>query len=370
MSPDTNPHYEEALQKDVAHIRGQVRRMGQLCENAIRQCVEALRTRDRKLAYSIIIRDQWIDQLEKEIDQLCLEFVVRRQPVASLLRFAYGTIRVNLELERVGDYAESIAHQLLKLKNARVPIPVERYEAIATLSIRMLHESVEAFVKQDAELARRATAAEATVDMMKRDLNRDLVALFRENQMSFEELNALMMATRRFERVSDQASNICGEALYMCTGEYARHVGAEAFHVLFVDRYNAGASQMAEAIGKALNQPKFVFASAGTEPRPMDPRMADWMTAKGLDVSHAVPRAVTEVANLASFPIVIPLDPVARKNFPPYTHKITFIEWGVQDPATATGSAEEMQAACEKAYTFLTEQITDLVNAILTEGTE
>jgi len=154
----------------------------------------------------------------------------------------------------------------------------------------------------------------------------------------------------------------------MCTGQYARHEGAEAFSVLFVDRHNAGASQMAEAIGRTLNQPNFVFASAGIEPRPLDSRVVGWMQGKGLDISRGVPRAVSEMPNLTRFPIIIILDPAAREAFPLRTHKLTFIDWDMRDPALATGNAEEVAAACEAAYTFLKEQITDLVNAIVVEG--
>ena len=80
---------------------------------------------------------------------------MRQQPVAGPLRFAYSTIRINLELERIGDYAESIARQILKLLEMKVEIPTARFVEIAELSIPMLHDAVEAFVKQDVELARR-----------------------------------------------------------------------------------------------------------------------------------------------------------------------------------------------------------------------
>src|SRR6185369_12974081 len=91
-----------------------VSEMGGLAEQALRDCLSALRNRNRQLAYTVILRDSRIDELEKEVDRLCLEFLVRQQPVAGPLRFAYSTIRINLELERVGDYAESIARQVLK----------------------------------------------------------------------------------------------------------------------------------------------------------------------------------------------------------------------------------------------------------------
>src|SRR4030095_8282019 len=107
-------HYEESLQRDIDRIRARIREMAALCDKALKDCLTALRARNRQIAYSVILGDKRIDELEKEVDRLCLEFLVRQQPVASPLRFAYSTIRINLELERVGDYAGSIARQAVK----------------------------------------------------------------------------------------------------------------------------------------------------------------------------------------------------------------------------------------------------------------
>src|ERR1044071_6198089 len=140
-------HFEETLQRDVDRIRRKVREMAGLCGSALEGCLSALADKNRQLAYSVIIRDQRIDELEKEIDRLCLEFIVRQQPVAGTLRFAYAAIKVNLDIERVGDYAESMARQILNVCSAEAPpVPSERIAEIANLAIPMLHESVSAFV--------------------------------------------------------------------------------------------------------------------------------------------------------------------------------------------------------------------------------
>ena len=199
-------HLEESIQRDVEVIRGKVVEMCGLDEKALRSCVRALREGNRQLAYAVILRDQYVDGMEKELDRLCLEFLVRQQPVAGLLRFAYATIKINLELERVGDYAESIARQTLKLIGTEVKIPMERFEEIANLSIPMLHEAIQAFVHQDAELAKKTIATEEAVDVLKSRLNKDLVAMFRENQLPFEALNPLIMiARKKGARISERS---------------------------------------------------------------------------------------------------------------------------------------------------------------------
>src|SRR5687767_7152208 len=143
-------HFERTFEKDLERIRERLSHMATLGERALRNCLRSLQERNRQLAYSVILGDRNIDEMERELDQLCLEFLVRQQPVAAPLRFAYSTIRINLELERIGDYAESIARQVLKLIDLNVEFPVARFIEIANLSIPMLHDSVQAFVNEDA----------------------------------------------------------------------------------------------------------------------------------------------------------------------------------------------------------------------------
>jgi phosphate transport system protein len=358
-------HFEESLQRDADRIRGKITTMAALGERALHDCIRALQERHRTLAYSVIIRDQQIDEMEKEVDRLCLEFLVRQQPVASTLRFAYSAIKINSELERVGDYAESIARQTLKLLALEARIPIERFLAIADLSIPMLHDAVQAFVKQDVDLAKRTIDIEEAVDALKSKLNKDLVALFKESKLPFEALNPCMMIARRLERVSDQARNICMETLYMCTGEYAKHPGADVFRVLFVDEHNACRSQMAEVIGHALGHAKFTFASAGLEPGPIEPATINFMKEKGFDVSRMVPKALNQVPNLDHYNIIVTLAKEAQRAFPPRPRKVVFLDWAVQDPSAVQGTAAEVRAAHAETYRFLQEHIKDLVEAVL-----
>ena len=212
-------HLEASLQQDLELIRQKVIEMGELAEQAILDSIRAAVERDRQLAFAVILRDQFIDEAEKQLDRLCLAFLVKHQPAASLLRFAYATIKVNLELERVGDYAEAIARQALKLTQVEDSLPSDRLQQVAGLAIPMLHDAVRAFVNQDAELARRTIETDEAVDLLRDKLTEDLTTLYREGSLPFDALNPLVMIARRLERVSDQARNISMETLYLCTGE-------------------------------------------------------------------------------------------------------------------------------------------------------
>jgi phosphate transport system protein len=358
-------HFEQSFQRDIERIRGKISEMASLCDRALKDCLAGLRERNRQTAYSVILRDKRIDELEKEVDRLCLEFLVRQQPVAGPLRFAYSTIRINLELERVGDYAESIARQSIKLMPLDFKMPLDRIEELAVLAIPMLHDSIEAFVQQNPELARKTIETEEAVDILKSRLNKDLVELFRGSQLPFEALNPLMMITRRFERVSDQARNICMEVLYMCTGEYSRHQGMEAYRLLFVDNHNSCRSQMAEAIANSLNQPKFIFNSGGVSPRPITPVTLDFLRSKSLEINNLAPKSIDQIPNLDHYHVIVSLAPEAQKAFPIKPRKAVFLDWSLPDPSAVTGSNEQIREAYENAYRFLQEHITDLVEAVL-----
>lgn len=346
-------------------IRGKVREMSALAERSLRTCVTALIERNRQMAFAVILRDQYIDAMEKEVDRLCLEFIVRQQPVAGLLRFAYATIKINSELERVGDYAESMARQTLKLLDLDVQIPQQRFLEIANLSIAMLHEAIQAFLEQDAELARRTIETEEVIDGLKSQLNRDLVGLFQRDNLPFDALNPLIMISRRFERVSDQARNVCMEVLYMCTGEYVKHPGSGLFRILFADESNSCRSQIAEAIAHSLEQPHFVFASAGLDPRPISPATIRFMKEKGLDIARAVPKAINQVPQLDHCDVIVILGGEVKRLFPQRPRKVVLLDWSLADPSLAQGSPDEVQAAYEHAYRFLHDHIHDLVEAIL-----
>src|SRR5438552_17436236 len=142
-------HLEESLQRDINRIRSKIIEMGGLAERALEMSLRALVENNRQLAYGVILRDQYIDELEKEIDRLCLEFLVRQQPAGTHLRFAYATIKINLELERIGDYAESIARQVLKVSSLPQQPSYEKFVAIANLAIPMLQQAVQSFVDQN-----------------------------------------------------------------------------------------------------------------------------------------------------------------------------------------------------------------------------
>lgn len=358
-------HFEQRLQSDMDLIRGKLLRMSRLDERALSESLRALVENNLTVAYSVVLRDQYIDELEKEIDRLCLEFLIRQQPVARHLRFAYATIKVNQELERIGDYAESIARQVLKLADCSPRPDFTAIIGIGETAVKMLRDAMRAFLEQDVELARKTMATEDEADLLRNAINAELLHWREQEKISLEAYTSLMTVARRFERVTDQSKNICEEVLYMCTGEYMKHQGTEAFRVLFVDETNGCASQMAEALANTLNVPRFVFASAGIEPAAIDARTIAFLAEKGIEISRQSSKSVDQIPNLDHYNLIVALDSHGRKAFRPAPTKTVGIEWNVVDPSGLAGSLDELRPTYEQAFNFINTHLRELVQALV-----
>lgn len=341
--------------------------MSDIAVGTLRDCVVALEQNDRQLAYVSILRDQRIDQMEKKIDRLCLEFIVRHQPAGAHLRFAYAALQINLQLERIGDYAESVARQIIKLLDLKFALPAGLFADITAASISMLRNAITAFVRQDADLAAATAQIEEKVDVLQTQVNSEVLHLVQSNQIPLATLTPLMTIARRFERVSDQAKSMCQETIYLCTGEYAKHQGSQRFRILFLDEDHGCLSQLAQAIGNSLGYDEFDFASAGLQPRPLDHPFLEFAKEKGLALPAQKPNRVTAVADLQDFQVVVALSRTAHRQMPPTPRKTVLLEWFVTDPCSLSSSSSEFRPACEEAYRVLSDQLTTLTRAILTE---
>jgi phosphate transport system protein len=360
-------HLQAGLQHDIDLIRAKLLEMLALDEQALTRALHAFLRRDRQLAYSVILRDQDVDALDAALDQLCLEFIVRHQPMAGHLRFVYSASKIVNLLERCGDYAESVARQVLLLSSLNYEVPVDKFHQIANLAIPMLHNAVHAFVDGNADLARTTMAIEPRVNQIRDSLNTDLVALREEGRLPLEALNPLTTIARRFERVSDQATNISEQALYFTTGQYLRHLVRQDFRVLFVDQTNGCLSRIAQAAAGGLGAKRFTFDSAGLAAGAVEPQTIRFLAGKGVDVSHQLSKRVDQVPNLEQVQVIVALSREAEAAFPEKPTKSLGLQWLVPDPSQAHGTPEELRVEYERAFQALATHTRDLVQAILGE---
>jgi phosphate transport system protein len=348
-------------------IRAKVAEMARLSERALEMSLQALVKRNRQLAYSVILRDQHIDERETELNRLCLDFLVRHQPAAGHLRFVFTAIQINKEVERIADYAESVARQVLAISGLEPQPPHALFIELGELSVRMLREAVQAFLQKDADLATRTMVMEEQANTLRNSINAELMELSRKNQLPAAALNPFMTIARRFKRVSDQAKNLCEEVLYMCTGEFAKHKGGDAFRILFFDLRNSCLSQMAEGLSNALRLPRFRFSSAGAAPQPLDARAVQFMAEKGIDISAQTSKSLEQASQAEQHQVVVALGAQARKALPARPGKTINFTWAIKDPAEVEGPPDVVHAALDSACQSLEAHIKELVGAIVEE---
>jgi len=364
---NTPLHLEESLQRDIDLLRSKVSEMARLSERALSASVRALVEGNRQLAYSVILRDQYIDELETELDRLCLEFLVRHQPAGAHLRFVYTTIQINKEIERIGDYAESIARQSLHLISLEAHPQWERFIELGNLATQMLRDAVQAFLKQDADLAWRTMAIEEEANSLRNTINAEIGELSRKALLPAAAVTPLLTVARRLERTADQAKNFCEDVLYFCTGEFIKHSHAEGFRILFVDWGNACLSQMAEAIGRSLGLAGFTFSSAGIQPQTLSARAIEFMAHKGIDISRQTSKSLDQVRQKGTPQVVIALGARVRDALPPCPGKIIVLTWPINDPVALLEPPAAVESALETAFQSLESNIRDLAGAILEE---
>ncbi len=361
---NTAPHLEETLQRDIDLLKGRITEMAARSIGALKGSLQALLNRNRRQAYLVILRDQYIDEMETELDRLCLEFLVRQQPVGIHLRFAYTVIQANKAIERIGDYAESIATQVLALSSSEIEPPLSRVEELGRLALKMVVDSVQALVEQDGALALKTIELEPQTNALRNSINSELLELSKSGRLSPAALGPLNTVVRRLERSADQAKNICEEVLYLCTGEFMKHKHPDGIRILFVDRGNSCLSQMAEAIGKSMELSGFSFSSAGVQPQPIDTATVDFLAQKGLDASQQKSKALEDVPQWSRANVLIALASDVREALTPHSTKTVVLTWSVADPLS-TSEARIKQQAFTSAFQFLTSNIRELTDAII-----
>lgn len=370
METHTASHFEASLKRDTDQICQTVFEMAKRDENALKNALTALIDFNPKIAYAVILRDRFIDELETRLDRLCLEFFVRQQPVAGHLRFVFATIKIVRDLERIGDYAENIARQVVFLASIEPQIDqtkyIDKFIELANLSIPMLQNAINAFIERDSSKAREIMEIENKADIVRANVNKLLISLNQQKVIPLEALNPLLTIARRFERVTDQVKNICEEIVYMTTGEILKHKGSKEFNVLFIDENNSCFSQMAEGIGKSMNFSQFSFSSAGLKStQAINPGLVDFMTRKGIDISQQRPKTIDQISAIEHIEIMITLAPELRNIIPPTATKSIKLTWSIRNYCQEQPDVSAQSVNFEKSFSYLYNQINELVQAIL-----
>jgi len=205
--------------EQLFELNREIIEMGAMCEEAIATVVEALRTGNAELARKVQVNGANIDQMEREIESRCMKLLLHQQPVARDLRQISAALKMITDMERIGDQAEDIAEIITFLKGHTME-GVETIECMARETIKMVTESIDAFVKKDVGIAEAVLAYDDVVDEYFDKMKCDIIKLIAENPGDGEFALDLLMISKYFERIGDHATNIAEWVIYSVTGAH------------------------------------------------------------------------------------------------------------------------------------------------------
>jgi phosphate transport system protein len=211
------------LQREIENLKKEILTVGAIAEQSVREATRAIENRDENLARNVIEKDINLDQMEVEVEESCLKILALHQPVATDLRFIVAVLKINSDLERVGDLAVNIAERTLFLANhPEVNIEFD-FTTMAIKTQEMLKKSLDALVNLDARLARRVCACDDEIDSMNRQMYLIVQDAMHSHPEQIEPLIHLLSTSRHLERIADHATNIAEDVIYMIEGEIVRH---------------------------------------------------------------------------------------------------------------------------------------------------
>jgi phosphate transport system protein len=213
------------FEEELKTLNRALQEMGALVAQSIHRSVLSLVEKNEDYAHQVLRDEARVDQLEIQIDDLVASLIAREAPVARDMRFVVVAIKINTDLERMGDMAVGIVERALSLSH-QPPIPVEiNFTEIANLVESMVLQSLDAFVKRDEQLARGVLSSDDAVDKLRNAITRQLLEVMKKDPAAIERALDYILITRRLERIADHATNIAEDVIFMVKGIDVRHQG-------------------------------------------------------------------------------------------------------------------------------------------------
>lgn len=206
--------------RELSILNTELIEMGALIENAIDRAVGALFKQDESLAESAIEFDSEIDRKERDIESRCLKLLLQQQPVARDLRMISSALKMITDMERIGDQAADIAEITHRLKQTDAPLCDTHIKDMSKSTIRMVKESVDAFVARDLALAQRVMAEDDEVDDMFTHVRDELIEMLKKEEGEPSAVVDVLMIAKYFERIGDHATNIAEWVAFSITGRH------------------------------------------------------------------------------------------------------------------------------------------------------
>ena len=212
------------LERDLDELKRDVLHLGSLVETALGNASFVLRDRRVKLAQAVYAGESVINEKEVQIEENCLKILALHQPVAIDLRFIVVVLKVNNDLERIGDLAENLTARAVYLaERESMPEPMATINAMFVTIRSMLKDSLDSLVKLDVDLARKVIAQDDGVDQINRQMYDDFRQMMARDASMIEQATSWLSCSRYLERIADLATNISEDVVFMVEGEVVRH---------------------------------------------------------------------------------------------------------------------------------------------------
>ena len=348
--------YEARLNHDLNAIQKRVAGIADAVRAAVNEAVTGLETFDKERLYRVVLDDHPINRESRAIDAMCHTFVARHLPAAGPLRFVSSVLRLNIGLERIGDYAVTMGRVGVQLNQ---PIPenlMKDIRELADQTISMLRTATRAFLEENADLARETKPIAKEIDVVYDRMFHNIVTA--DDGRPRTEVVRILTILDQIERVSDQAKNICEEAVFVATGETKK---PKVYKVLFVDRTNTLVSQLAVAMARKAFPESGEFNAAGWEPgNAIDPALARIGDQLGLETDEL---EIKEFGQLVQFPakhhVIVTLVPTDDTELPQIPFHSILEKWNLGP--RPDGSDAEIDTRLEELSRDLRAHIRDLM---------
>ena len=213
------PHFREELEA----LQGRLLEMGGLAEERVRAAIQGLVTRDPALFEKVLLGDEPINQLHIEVDNRCFRLLALHQPMATDLRAIVAAVKINTDLERVGDLAVNIAEAGTRYISHPPVKKLIDIPQMGDIAQSMLRDALDAFVKRDTRLAHEVLNEDDRLDSLKTQVFRDLLTYMLKDQSTVEPALDLILVSRHLERIGDHATNIAEDVIFMVSALDVRH---------------------------------------------------------------------------------------------------------------------------------------------------
>jgi phosphate transport system protein len=351
-------HLEERLEHDLNEIRDHIAALGSEVEQELENALHALETASDKLAFRTILSDLPINRHMRQIDRLCHAFIAVHLPSAGHLRLISAVIRANIILERIGDYAVTIAREAVQLGEVPEGYMAEELQKVGKEALAVLGEAIAAFNAADTELAHHAITMASQVEHEMDGVYAGILESADGKGGCGRDSMIFLIIFSQLKRVADQAKNLAEEAIFTQTGETKR---PKTYRILFLDEDNSILGPMAALIADKAFQGRGLFTTASRKPADgLDSNMVAFMQGRGFNLENIAPRRLDRSREaLAEYHVIVGLNQKVLKSIGKIPFRTSALNWMKLEIPESNDTA-----AWEDLYRELGLQISELMELL------